>query len=519
MVEFDIAITNYRCFSTEETARLQMRRGLTSLVGPNNAGKSALLRLFFELREVFRLLQDHDVLRGWSRGEGRGIAISGVGDQAEVFHNRNRLPVRLAITFPSASRTQISGVELAVERASSANWFAKFKVGPHFEELNSGDEFPHLNERGNRIRLDTSLLTEFAREVSSALYLPASRVAIGESQGNSFDLTFGAGFIALWDMWKTGPNRGQNEAIQEVTSDIAELFGFSNFDITATPDKRDLHVNIDGRAFKLRELGAGLAQFVIVLGNVATKRPAWLLIDEPEISLHPQLQLDFLTTLASYVDGGVLFATHSLGLARNAERIFSVSRSDGRSVLRPFEQTGSFQEFLGEMSFAAYRDLGFDSVLLVEGVNDIKTAQQLLRTMRKDHRVVVLQLGGAQMIRPSRVAEVSEVLRLTKRAFVLIDSEKASADVAISKDRQEFLAACKEAGITAVATERRALEHYLPDSAIKAAFGSKYRALHPFEDRSTPPVVWAKSESWRAAREMTADELAACDIGRLFDQI
>jgi predicted ATPase len=88
-----------------------------------------------------------------------------------------------------------------------------------------------------------------------------------------------------------------------------------------------MQVFIDGRSYRLNNLGAGLAQFIVVLGNAAVLRPNFILIDEPELNLHPTLQLDFLTTLGSFAKNGVFFATHSYGLSRSsAELIYSVHR-------------------------------------------------------------------------------------------------------------------------------------------------------------------------------------------------
>ena len=80
---------------------------------------------------------------------------------------------------------------------------------------------------------------------------------------------------------------------------------------------------------------------------MAVRRPAYVLIDEPELNLHPSLQLDFLTTLAGYTSAGILFATHSLGLARaGAEQIYSVRREQqGVSDVRELEGTRNLPGF------------------------------------------------------------------------------------------------------------------------------------------------------------------------------
>lgn len=520
MPSFDLTIANYRCFSADTPARLEMRPRMLGLVGPNNAGKSTLLRFFFEFRQMFGFLQDEAALRNLSNGARHGVSFAGTGDPMEIFNNANLLPVRIELRIQGCKAQQLSGVDFSLDRENANTVTAKFRAGPTFEPIQfDTNSFPNRAIGGAQVTSDTSLLALVGAQMTRSLYLPATRIAIGESQGTSYDLQFGNAFISIWDLWKTGPNRAQNDAVQRITEDIRMLFGFQRLEIAATSDKRDLHVAVDGKSFKLRELGGGLAQFIIVLANVAVRKPSWLLIDEPEISLHPSLQLDFLTTLASYADAGTLFATHSLGLARAADAVISVRREGGRAVAKPFEETASFQEFLGEMSFSAYRDMGFDAVLAVEGVNDIKTAQQFLRLLGKDHRVVVLQLGGSQMIHPQRAQELSETLRLTKNVHVLIDSERNVAAAPIMKVRSEFLAACADLGIHAEATVRRAMEHYISDGATKMAFGDKYRSLAEFEDRASVSPIWGKSESWRAAREMTKDELLKTDVGQFLDKI
>jgi len=139
-----------------------------------------------------------------------------------------------------------------------------------------------------------------------------------------------------------------------------------------------LQLMIDGKSYKQSEIGSGLIQFILVLVNAAVREPSHILIDEPELNLHPSLQVDFLTTLASYAEHGVLFATHNLGLARAvSDRVYSVRRvgRDGREV-RDFTGTRALTEFLGELGFNAYQDLGFETVLLVEGPTDVTCVQQ-----------------------------------------------------------------------------------------------------------------------------------------------
>jgi predicted ATP-dependent endonuclease of OLD family len=206
----------------------------------------------------------------------------------------------------------------------------------------------------------------------------------------------GDSFIKKFRQLKTGSSKRESTGIQELTDNIRKIFEFEILEISSSADDTSLHINVNGKPYKQHELGSGLAQFIVVLANAAIKRPKLILIYEPELNLHPRLQLDFLTTLASYADNGVWFSTHSIGLARTAaERVYSVIRKgDGNSIMRPLEDNLSLAEFLGEMSFSTHRELGFDRLLLVEGPTEVKVMQQFFRKMSKDHKVVLLPLHG-----------------------------------------------------------------------------------------------------------------------------
>jgi hypothetical protein len=132
----------------------------------------------------------------------------------------------------------------------------------------------------------TSSFTTLFSTIANSFYVGPFRNAISEGSGFYYDIPIGTTFISQWDTWKTGVLRQQNESAQKVTNDIEHIFDFSRLEINASPDKKAIQVIINGKPYRLRELGAGLAQFIIVFGNVATRRPALLLIDEPELNLH-----------------------------------------------------------------------------------------------------------------------------------------------------------------------------------------------------------------------------------------
>jgi hypothetical protein len=217
-----------------------------------------------------------------------------------------------------------------------------------------------------------------------------------------------------------------------------------------------------------------------------------------QTQLHGGLPLQAaFTTLASYTREGVLFATHSIGVARAAaDWIYAIRKAQGHgNEVTPLEASSRLWELLGEMSFSGSRELGFRRVLLVEGPTEIKTMQQFLRQLEKDHLVVLLPLGGKSMIDGSREAELAEMKRICDDVRVLIDSERAVPEAPLEPNRQVFVGLCARLSIPCHVLERRATENYLSDRAVKKVWRERCRALGPHELLRTLPLAWSKAET------------------------
>lgn len=520
-----ITLKNYRCFEDAQPATIEVRPGFTALVGPNNSGKSSFLKFFYELRDLLPSLLDIDTRFHLARGEDIGaINFRGVGEFTEVFHNRNPRPLTIELEFPASAQGQISQVHLVIDRSRPNRVRGQFFCiynGRHLKLAEAQsipntprEKYPFKTDIGDVV-VDFTPLIELALAISGSMYVGAFRNTINTGSGNYYDLPVGDAFIKAWGNWKTGAGRSANLSAQDITNELERIFGFQRLEINETADRQDLQVIVDRMPYRLRELGSGLAQFLVVFAYIAITKPAFLLIDEPELNLHPSLQAGFLTSLAAYTTHGVMFATHSIGLARStADRIYSFQKTDHTVTVRPFEQTPGYAEFIGEMSFSTFKEMGHDTILLTEGRHDIKTVQQFLRVLGKDHTVVVLPLGGNQLIHEDVEVELNEVKRLTNNVAVLIDSERDHKDAPLPPDRSAFVDLCKKLGFAVHATELRAIENYLTEQAVQQVKGDKYHALASYQKLADSQLAWGKHENWRIARVMTKDEILATDIGK-----
>jgi len=518
-----ITLKNYRCFADTRPATIEFGPGFTAFAGPNNSGKSSYLKFIYEFQQLWQDLRNVATLAQLKNQPSalHGAGLRSVVDNLDVLCDQTGRPlsVELHLKSPALREPYISSIILTFQPANPTVWQGAITCAPTDCNALVLAEQELRNEHQQAVSCQP-FLDSFS-SFHNCLFAPAFRNAINEGAGSYYELAVGTSLVALWDQWKAGDTREAKKAIQRVTKDIRHIFGFASLEINASANGKTLEVVVDGRPYRLNDLGAGLSQFVILFANVAIKRPSMILLDEPELNLHPSLQIDFLTSLASYTTTGcVMFATHSLGLARAvADRVFTFTPTAEGTVVTPFERTPNYAEFAGELSFSSFRELGFATLLLVEGPSEVKAVQQFLRLLRRDHEVVVLHLGGSSTISAGRTIELAELKRITTSVAVLIDSERAEPRADLDPARTQFIEDCGKLGFRTCVTDLRAFENYFPDRAIKTVFGEKYRALAPYERLKDLSVAWGKADNWRIAREMAKDELLATDIGKFLDSL
>jgi hypothetical protein len=528
VVDIDLTIGNYRCFSREKPARLELRAGSTALVGANNAGKSAVIRFFYEMRGLFDAMTHTDSPFNMAAGGVPQPFQVRLADPVQMFSDTNDGDISIRVALRDLPKVgwppAVDEAVITVYRSSADSRLAVASCTVELRIRGQVLRPKAWNAQGEPID-DGAVPTAVAdlKPIRSCFADLARCFCIGPFRttqplggGMDFDAEIGTSIIQRWRQYKGG-GKDERTRATEISRRLRGVFGLREFDLQVSDvNASRLIAAVDGQTYGLEELGSGLSSFAVAVINLATAphKPSWVLVDEPENGLHPSLRSEFLSLLASFSTNGVIFATHSYGLARLvSDRIYLVRRDQAkrRSTLKPHESVASLAEFLGELGYSGYRDLGFEKIVLVEGTTDVRTVQELLHVLGLRPNAVFLPLGGRDVINPHAESYLLEVARISKHVTALVDSERNAASDVLGPDQAGFADACARVGIACHVLDRRAIENYLPDAAVKAVFGKEFGALGPFD--RTPPG-WRKQDNWRIASKIPKATLLRTDLGK-----
>lgn len=517
-MDLRVTISNYRCFPRSDPVRIVLRPGTVAIVGANNSGKTALLRFFWEFRDLFGVL---------SGGSGNLIqAVHGnlepfsirVPDLNQLFCDSDDGDLRIELEILDAAPTSpptVNRVIVKIPRSTTTYVLELWASGIALPLPNGWDGLMPKAEDGSIMANLQPALDAFGL-LARALVFGAGRSTLPNTGGSDFDVEIGSALIQRWRHLKTGPSKIDHQLASRATARLRAIFGLHEFDIDVS-EGSSLIATIDGETYGFDELGTGLGHFAVALVNLADRPPpSWIFVDEPENGLHPTLRLEFIAMLETFSTEGVVFATHSYGLARRAaDRIYVVRRDQAsrRSSVQDHEEVPSLVEFLGEMGFSGYRDLGFDRILLVEGSTDVRTVDALRHVMGLRGNVILLPLGGSDQIKPGAGVQLAQLLQITDRLAALIDSERSSEADILRPDRLAFKKACDKLGIPCHVLERRAIDNYLTDRAVRQVLGEPYRGLGPFERLGDVTARWSKGQNARIAASMKPYEVQGTDLG------
>ncbi|MFE4998267.1 AAA family ATPase [Streptomyces mirabilis] len=304
-------------------------------------------------------------------------------------------------------------------------------------------------------------VTEFVRKVASTNvhHLSEQRKPIGEVEASR--------------ILKLKTSRGQGSVLREIQSVVSSLLGvqidaFSSD--TPSPRSGNLSAELDVDDFLVQVNGSGIREALRLILDYEFERPEILLVEEPEVHLHPALEtalMQYLKGISSYSQ--IFLTTHSTNFLDigSLENVYLIRKGDETAVQR-LDVNAAEEAIPEELGLRLSSLFMFDRLVFVEGPSD----EQLLRTFADTLNVSFGQAslgfvttGGARNFTHYATAATLSFLRKrnVKTVFVLDRDERDLQDL---KDLQGRVDGVSEVQLL----QRRELENYLLNPTTLSRF-------------------------------------------------
>jgi predicted ATPase len=493
-------IDGYRTLADVE---IVARGPLTVVCGPNNTGKSSLLRA---------LTAYPTWCRGVARGGQEPPDDGSTGEGARV---------RIAIdtdnpAFADFARTRLGDqVPVALEalrHEGSRIWIELEQIGGRIDlrtECLTGLNglLRRLVQQGTSAAADAirtigsdeaqSVGWTWARSVAGTIPVPRVKLIEDVRRTAAEPLTDEQlfGLAQASSRSTAGPRRAPwAETLGWILRDV---FGPDTlYEVTPQAGRGDFLLHIDGQHdLPLNHAGAGVREVVAIAHAALTGDTAPVLcIEEPENCLHPNAVRRLLDSLVERTDAQLFVATHAAAVVNaRPDAIVQLSRVGGT--------TTSTQVDRPSRQFEAIRALGHSPadlvltpcVLWVEGPSD----RLYLVAWLGAHGLVegvdyqAMAFGGALGSHLTAAADVepgealTAIRQLSRRCVIVTDSDRSGPDAPLKAFVQRFAdeLAADEHGLHVV-TPGREVENYLPLDVV-----NQVRAAH-----HAPAVATAETD-------------------------
>ncbi len=345
---------------TESGKLILPAEGITIFVGPNNSGKSLILK---EIDQIFdrnfaksdvKIIDDYDI--DWPDRKKIDLVLERMPYLHETEPSNSSFVMGFLNPLRGFESTEISRNRLhqCIERRDEKRWFATEFLRFGALRLDGRSRFSLTDDRPAG-----DLLSPASNVLMHLLQDDAARLKIRKLVKDAFGLHF--------------------------VIDPTNL-GTLRIRLSSEPPKNELSIDSDSREFyrnasHIKNLSDGVQAFTGILTAVCSGQFHTILVDEPEAFLHPPLARKLGKSLASIAGemGCALFAaTHSadflMGCIQSSEniRVVRLEYSNGKSRARMIDSK-SLVDFLRipmMRSSNIISGLFYDGVIICESDND-----------------------------------------------------------------------------------------------------------------------------------------------------
>lgn len=514
-------IGGYRCFTSDQQALVGPFGKVHLITGQNNSGKSALANIAYHALPSLRRggainwdkrpFIDRDLPQGVSQTSNTNITLSlcfsrdsllsGIGDK----HYRDRpaknvLEKALSSNLVSRKEEEACWLDFDIPAEFKATNQKRLTLSEQFAEnlseecgTNFSDASLAIASQGSGSPTDN--LSRIVRElipwdsIPPVIKVGAIRYVTDDAEPDNHVVSGGEGLIKELRRLRM-PNVGEQFVNQKKWARferfVRDILNDPEAEINTDADATAILVKSGTPGFlELSDLGTGIEELVIIAAVVACNDNKLIIVEEPEIHLHPTLQSKLIRHFLDDENGNrFLITTHSPSVINTpGVTITQVTNIGGKSTASQVRGIVDARNVLDDIGAKPSDLLQSNYVIWVEGPSDRIYVNYWLSVVAPDlsegTHYSVMMYGGRLLNScsadiPGDDDDLIALFRVNTHFCVLMDSDREKKGARLNSTKLRIREECDASGNISWVTDGRTVENYVPAEVLRCALDALY---------------------------------------------
>lgn len=280
----------------------------------------------------------------------------------------------------------------------------------------------------------------------------------------------------LSPVWNHGAANRVMVPIKKALRDFIEEGFESKIEIQFEQDSESFTIEMNDELVTFESLGSGFQQVFDVALTIASARDSIVLIDEPELNMHPNLLRRLMKLIFANSSNQYIICTHSSILLDAAYPKSTYQITGGKySIAQKCETLDDTRGLLDDLGVKASDILQANGIIWVEGPSDrtyINHWLLLSNCKAQEGLDYTFQYYGGKLLAhydiDSDIEDFVNILDINRNAFIVMDSDwknnsKDWKDSDLAPRKQKIIEACKSKNIPYWVTKGCEIENYISD--------------------------------------------------------